>query len=206
MLVQVLLFDGFDPLDALAPHEVLGAAGEATGGAVQVQLAGAGPVVSGTGLTIHPQAELDVQRAEVLIVPGAAGSMAEGATEIRDRLTAALTPRLHQDLHAFAARPGTVLAAVCGGSLLLGMAGLLNGRPAVTHRAGLAQLTALGARVVPARVVDDGDLVTAGGVTSGLDLALHLAERFFGAEVALGLEQLFEHERRGVVWRAGVAA
>ncbi|MCO1576235.1 DJ-1/PfpI family protein [Crossiella sp. SN42] len=205
MLAQIVLFDGVDPLDAIAPHEVLGAAGAHTGGAITAQLVTVGTattVVSGNGLTLHAQAALDPDRADLLIIPGAAGSMANGATEITDRLTAALTPALHQALHTFTARPGTVLGTVCGGSLLVGAAGLLTDRPAVTHRAGLAALAAFGAVVVPARVVDDGDLVTAGGVTSGLDLALHLVERFLGAETAFAIETLFEHERRGVVWRA----
>jgi transcriptional regulator GlxA family with amidase domain len=54
---------------------------------------------------------------------------------------------------------------------------------------------------VYARVVDDGDLVTAGGVTSGLDLALHLLERSYGPTVAIAVEKLFEYERRGTVWK-----
>jgi transcriptional regulator GlxA family with amidase domain len=55
--------------------------------------------------------------------------------------------------------------------------------------------------VAPGRIVDDGDLVTAGGVTSGLDLGLYLLEREVGPKVALAVEQMFAHERRGVVWR-----
>ena len=50
-------------------------------------------------------------------------------------------------------------------------------------------------------MVDDGDIVTAGGVTSGLDLALHLAERWFGSDAALAAERELEYERRGTVWR-----
>ncbi len=72
------------------------------------------------------------------------------------------------------ANPDVTVATVCGGSLALAMAGLLEGRHAVTHHLGMDVLEATGVNVVHARVVDDGDLVTAGGVTSGLDLALHL--------------------------------
>ena len=53
---------------------------------------------------------------------------------------------------------------------------------------------------MPARVVDDGDLVSCGAVTSGLDLALHLLERTYGPKVALAVEALFGYERRGIVW------
>lgn len=59
----------------------------------------------------------------------------------------------------------------------------------------------MGAQVIPERVVDDGDIVTAGGITCGLDLGLWLVERFLGAEVARTLEERLEYERRGTVWR-----
>jgi transcriptional regulator GlxA family with amidase domain len=99
------------------------------------------------------------------------------------------------------ATPGTTVATVCGGSLILAMAGLINGRNATTHHQGLDLLGASGAHAIRARVVDDGDLVSAGGVTSGLDLGLYLLERAAGPSVALAVEQLLEHERRGVTWR-----
>ena len=98
------------------------------------------------------------------------------------------------------ANPAITVATVCGGSLALAMAGLLQGRNAVTHVLGNDVLDATGVTVIPARVVDDGDLVTAGGVTSGLDLALYLLERQYGPRVALAVEALFEFERRGTVW------
>ena len=98
------------------------------------------------------------------------------------------------------ANPDVTVATVCGGSLALAMAGLLEGRHAVTHHLGMDVLEATGVNVVHARVVDDGDLVTAGGVTSGLDLALHLLQRSYGPRVALAIESLFAYERRGTVW------
>jgi transcriptional regulator GlxA family with amidase domain len=61
-------------------------------------------------------------------------------------------------------------------------------------------LDATGAHAVQARVVDDGDLVTAGGVTSGLDLGIYLLEREYGPQIARSVETLFEYERRGTVW------
>jgi transcriptional regulator GlxA family with amidase domain len=80
--------------------------------------------------------------------------------------------------------------------MLLAKAGLLNGRPAVTHHTALEDLRAAGADVRPdARWVDDGDILTAGGVTSGIDLALHLLERFRGADTARAAERILEHRR-----------
>lgn len=97
--------------------------------------------------------------------------------------------------------PEVTVAAVCGGSLVLAMAGLLEGRYATTHHLGLDMLDATGVHAVSARVVDDGDLVTGAGVTSGLDLGLYLLEREVGPQIARAVEELFAHERRGTVWR-----
>ena len=91
--------------------------------------------------------------------------------------------------------------AASGGAVLLAMAGLIENRYAVTHFMGLDVLDAAGVRAVRARVVDDGDFISAGGVTSGLDLALHLLERSYGPRVAHAVEELFEYERRGTVWK-----
>src|SRR5262249_51353304 len=101
---------------------------------------------------------------------------------------------------------GTILAGVCTGAMLLAAAHLVIGRHATTHHLALDELRAAGATVVDARVVDDGDLITSGGVTSGTDLALWLVERFFGPQVALQIESRLEYERRGTVWRRHTAS
>ncbi|MFF9209371.1 MULTISPECIES: DJ-1/PfpI family protein [unclassified Streptomyces] len=98
--------------------------------------------------------------------------------------------------------PEVTVATVCGGSLVLAMAGLLEHRHATTHHLGLDLLDAAGAHAVHARVVDDGDLISGAGVTSGLDLALYLLERETGPRIAHAVEELFAHDRRGTVWRA----
>jgi transcriptional regulator GlxA family with amidase domain len=209
LLAQIVLFDGFDPLDALAPFEILHAAGSACGGRLRVELAsaeGARMVPSGLGLGLPAAAAIAPDRVRLLIVPGAAGAVgADGDDAIPVILGRALGTALPTALQAAAARPGAILAAVCGGSLVLGLAGLLHGRPAVTHHLAMEALAATGALPVAARVVDDGDRVTAGGVTSGLDLGLHLVERLVGPRIAHAVERLFEYERRGIVWRAAGA-
>jgi transcriptional regulator GlxA family with amidase domain len=85
--------------------------------------------------------------------------------------------------------------------MLVAASGILRGRPAVTHHGAIQDLLAAGAQVVQARVVDSGDIVTAGGVTSGLDLALWLVERFYGSEIAHEIGVEIEYERRGIVWQ-----
>ena len=75
-----------------------------------------------------------------------------------------------------------LLASVCTGSILLGAAGRLKGKHATTHHTMMKELARFGAISVPQRVVDDGQLVTAGGVTCGIDLGLHLVRRLVGDE------------------------
>lgn len=231
MHVQIALFDGFDPLDVIGPYEVLHAGGTATRGAVSVELASAeGPreVTSGTGgLALRATAALDPERADVIVVPGASGrvgapgevSQEEAGTgeprqdagtgddpgqeaSVPELLGRTLTTGLPALLRQAMDDPEVTVATVCGGSLVLAMAGLLEHRHATTHHLGLDLLDAAGAHAVHARVVDDGDLISGAGVTSGLDLALYLLERETGPRIAHAVEELFAHDRRGTVWRA----
>jgi transcriptional regulator GlxA family with amidase domain len=198
MRCEVLLYDGFDELDALAPWEVLSRLAGARDDvdAALVSLDGAAAVRAAYGTRVEPHRAL-AERVDLLVVPGGGwnsravqGAWAESR---RGEVPAAIRTR-HEG--------GALVASVCTGAMLLAVAGLLDGRPAVTHHGAIDDLRAAGARIVGARVVDDGDIVTAGGVTSGLDLALHLVERYFGAEAALAAERELEYERRGTVWRA----
>lgn len=209
MHAQIVLFDGFDPLDVIAPYEVLGAGGVAASGALTVELVSAeGPreVVSGSGgLVLRATATLDPDNADLIIVPGAAGPISEPADGSKiDTIPVLLARTMETNLPALMKKaldnPKVTVATVCGGSLALAMAGLLEGRHAVTHHMGMDVLGATGAIAVHARVVDDGDLVTSGGVTSGLDLGLYLLERKLGPRIARAVEELFEYERRGTTW------
>lgn len=213
MLAQFVLYDGFDPLDVVAPLEVLTAGGIRAG---LVSAEGAREVPAGLGLpSLRATAALDPGRGGLVVVPGAAGRIPaadgdgdgeDGYGEDGDTVPAVLARALRTGLppllRTALERPDVTVATVCGGSLLLAMAGLIGGRPVTGHHLGTAGLRAAGATVVDARVVDDGDLVSAAGVTSGLDLALHLLERERGPRVAHSVERLLAHERRGVVWRA----
>lgn len=209
MLAQIVLFDGFDPLDVVAPFEVLAAGSDAVGGELDVRLVSAeGPrqVVSGTrGLVLHATGRLDPARPGYIVVPGASGPTVgdpdEGVVTIPVLLSrfgeTGAVPLIRQAL----GHPGVTIATVCGGSLALAMAGLIEGRHAVTHVLGMDVLDATGVRAVDARIVDDGDLISAGGVTSGLDLGLYLLERDYGPRIARAVETLFQYERRGTVWK-----
>lgn len=211
MNAQFVLYDGFDLLDVVGPFEVLSAGSDAAGGDLEVELVSAeGPraVVSGVrGVTLQATAALDPDKPGFVVVPGAAGPI-EGDPDAGVQTIPVLLARVGETaliplMAAAFANPDITVATVCGGALALAMAGLLEGRTAVTHVLGNDVLDATGVTVPAARVVDDGDLVSAGGVTSGLDLGLYLLERQYGSSVALAVQQLFEYERRGTVWTGG---
>jgi len=202
MRIDILLFDGFDELDAIAPFEVLRAAA-AAGADFTTRLLTLHPVrevTASNGLRVRADAALsqlgDDERPQVLVVPGG-GWNARKPQGARAEAERGEVPAQLAQLH----EAGTTLAGVCTGGMLIATAGLLSGRPAITHHGAIGDLRAAGANIVDARVVDDGDIVTAGGVTSGLDLALWLVERFTGPQIAQHVERQLEYERRGTVWR-----
>lgn len=190
--IAVVIYPGFDELDVFGPYEMLRIAVEQEGGEVLLaRNEGEGEVEAGHGATVVPQATLDGPW-DAVVVPGG------GWARRRDAYTEAgrgVLPRRLAELHD----EGTTLAAVCTGAMLLAAAGLTAGRPAVTHQAAVEDLRASGAEIVLARVVDDGDIVTAGGVTSGIDLGLWMVERYWGTELADRIAARVEHERVGEV-------
>ena len=200
MRVAVVVFEGFDELDAIGPLEVLrnaAAMGAADLSVELVALDGAAEVTGDHGLRVRTDGPLDREGTDLLVIPGGGwndrGTHGAWAEAERGELPAAI---------AAAHEAGAVVATVCTGAMLATAAGLTRGRPAVTHHDAIDDLRAAGAEVVEARVVDDGDLVTAGGVTSGIDMALWLVERHFGAELADAVAAEIEHPRVGEVWRA----
>jgi transcriptional regulator GlxA family with amidase domain len=188
--VEIVVFDGVEELDALGPYEVFSVARQA-GADIQVRLVTyqeADPIRAAHGLVFHPQGRLD-DDADVVVVPGGGWSNRadQGAWQVAEEGT---LPKQLARLHR---RGGLILASVCTGGMLLAKAGVLRGRRAITHADAVDELAASGARVVKARVVDDDDLVSAGGVTSGIDLALHLVERLAGPEVRAATERELEY-------------
>jgi transcriptional regulator GlxA family with amidase domain len=192
--VEILLFDGFDELDAVGPYEVL-ANGAREGADLAVSLVTHEPaetVTAGHGLAVVPQGTLGDP--DLLVVPGGGWTTDGGvAAVVEDGTLPEVVAAHHED--------GATIASVCTGAMVLAAGGVLDGRPATTHHVAREDLAAVADRV-DARVVDDGDVVTAGGVTAGIDLALWLLEREFGAEVADGVARTLEHDRSEDVHRA----
>jgi transcriptional regulator GlxA family with amidase domain len=196
MNAEILLFDGFDELDALGPWEVLGGLAQLREDVTArlVTLEGAREVRADHGAVISAHGALS-ERPDVLLVPGGGwfDRTAEGAwaQAQRGEIPAAIAAR-----HA----AGTTVASVCTGALLLARAGILDGRRATTNPGALDDLRGYGTiDVFEARVVDDGDILTAGAPVCGIDLALHLLERIGGPELAEAGAREIGYERPGVV-------
>lgn len=188
------MFEGVAEVDALSTYAVFANA-RRRGLAVEPYLVtadGATHVTGCYGSTFSDLVPWSPETARVLAVSGG---------WILEEIERGVVPRQLAEAKA-AGGEQLVLAGIDSGALLLGAAGLIDGRPATTHRADLGRL-AEWAEVIDARVVDDGDLVTCGsGWFAGVDLACWLLERELGAAaVVVALEQWIGRDRQGTVWR-----
>jgi transcriptional regulator GlxA family with amidase domain len=193
--IQIPLYDGFDELDAIGPYEVFANAADfgADLDVALVTLDSVDVVEASHGLRVEPHGVLSDQNGindpDILVVPGGGWndrSQSGAWHEVEQGDLPDAIARLHAD--------GTMIASVCTGGMILAHAGVLDGRPATTHAGALDDLREF-AEVRDERVVDDGTIVTAGGVTSGLDLALHLVERIADEETAEHVAREMEYER-----------
>ncbi|MDT0343785.1 DJ-1/PfpI family protein [Streptomyces litchfieldiae] len=182
--VGILLYDGFSLLDPTGPAEVLSRLPDAT---VTMIGEARGPVRTDTGDTavLAERAIAEVSRLDVLLVPGGGERGTTGAMA---------NPALLSWIRAVH-RHTAWTTSVCTGSLILAAAGLLEGRRATTHWASAEYLeNELGVPYVPARYVPSGRIVTAAGVSAGVDMALYLAARIAGETVARGIQLAIEYD------------
>ena len=194
MRIEILVFDGVDEMDVMGPFEVWSHAARRP--QFELALVGLDGPADVTGLHgLQFKAPDGLGQPDALFVPGGGwmnraekGAWAEARRGVMPERIAALAPTLQW------------IGSVCTGSMLLAEAGLVKGRPATTNRGAWAELEAFGADLKTNRVVDDGTLVTAGGITCGIDLALHVVERELGADVADGIAGAMEYARDRDVW------
>lgn len=178
--VVFVLFPGVTQLDLAGPAQVLS---RMPGARLTVAAASAEPVATDSGFALVPNATFDsAPGTDILCVPGGHG--------VVDALGDARTINF---IRSAAARARWV-TSVCTGAFLLGQAGLLERRRATTHWAYTHLLPLVGAAHEPGRVVEDGNVVTAGGVTAGVDFALTLVAREAGEEAAKRIQLALEYD------------
>jgi transcriptional regulator GlxA family with amidase domain len=175
MTTEILIFDGFDDLDAFGPFEVLNGASLETR---FVTIEPAEVVTSAHGARVVPDGVLGDP--DLVIVPGGGWNDRAGKGAYYEARRGDI-PNALRERH----ERGRRIASVCTGAMLLAEAGILTGRRAVTHHDSIDDLKRFGADVIEdARFVDTGDIITAGGVTSGIDMALHIVAQTCGEETA----------------------
>ncbi|TMB56262.1 MAG: DJ-1/PfpI family protein [Deltaproteobacteria bacterium] len=181
MRIAIFLYDGMTALDAIGPYDVLrqlpGAEVVFVGDTAGIKRTEAQPL----GL-VADRAFADVTRADILVVPGGLGQ----ERVMREPATLAWIRRIHETT--------TWTTSVCTGSLILAAAGLLRGLRATTHWAVLDELREFGATPVSERVVEQGKIITAAGVSAGIDMALRLVARIAGDDVARGIQLGIEYD------------
>ncbi|MBT1585401.1 DJ-1/PfpI family protein [Curtobacterium flaccumfaciens] len=178
--IAFLLFPHLTQLDLTGPAQVLS---RVPGARVEYVAATLDPVPSDCGLSLVPTTTMSEARAaDVLVVPGGDG---------------AFDAMLDPDVVAFVRRQAehaTWITSVCTGAFVLGAAGLLAGRRATTHWASKPMLEAFGAQPVDARIARDGAVVTAAGVSAGIDMALWLAAELAGQSAAEAIQLQIEYD------------
>jgi transcriptional regulator GlxA family with amidase domain len=181
MQVAYLLYERFTALDITGPHDVL----NSVPGNESIFVAEeAGPVrnESDTLSLVADASIAEVTSPDIVVVPGGFGNR---------------TLLEHEPLHDWIRtvhETSTWTTSFCTGSLLLAAAGLLDGAPATTHWLARDALAELGARPVADRVVEHGKIVTAAGVSAGIDMALRLVQQINGDEVAQAVQLGIEYD------------
>jgi len=181
MNIAILLYDRLTALDAIGPYEVLS---RLPGARLTFVAAQAGPVRTDNGmLSLLAECSIEeVDQPDIVLVPGGPG-------EVDARAGGPALEWLRR-----ANDGSTWTTSVCTGSLILAAAGLLEGRRATSHWLAMERLRELGAEPVNERVVFDGKLVTAAGVSAGIDMALTLAATIAGEGVAQAIQLGIEYD------------
>jgi len=180
MQITFLFYDGMTALDAIGPHEILC---RLPGISVKRVAKSSGKITTDSGLILNADYALsDVLHADILFIPGAGN-----ATTLRKY------PEILNWINLIHSKT-TWTTSVCTGSLILGAAGILSGAKATTHWAALDRLSTWGAEPRHERIVESGKIITAAGVSAGIDMALTLAAKISGEHVAKTLQLGIEYD------------
>ena len=183
--VDILLFDGVEELDFVGPWEVFSVANRLRPGSFPTRLVSTGTssISARYGLRVQGLENLYAGKPpHVLVLPGGPGRK----VAMRDASLLDYVRRVHAK--------GTVLVSVCTGAFVLAEAGLLRGRSATTHWSAREELRAYPeVTVVERRYVDEGNVVTSAGISAGIDVSLHLVERFSDTAAAQEVGRTMEY-------------
>ena len=180
MQIAILLFDDITALDAVGPYEVLS---RIPGATVSWVTSSPGPKKAKGGLSLVADHRLDEMiNPQIVLVPGGSGVDAV----MKDPAVIQWLRAVHQT--------SIFTTAVCTGTLILGAAGLLRGLRATTHWNYRERLVEFGAEAVSERVVREGKIVTAAGVSAGIDMALRLVQWLAGDKAAQAIQLGIEYD------------
>ena len=181
MLITFLLFEPITALDVVGPYEVLSRIPDVD---IRMVATEPGPKRTDQGaLALEADHPLELApTTDILVVPGGVG--VRGLVDDQDVLDWV------RAVHA----ESQWTTSVCTGALVLGAAGVLDGLEATTHWSALDRLSGYGARPVERRIVEQGKVITAAGVSAGIDMALHLAGRIVGTEAAEAIQLTMEYD------------
>ena len=180
--IAILLFDGITALDAVGPYEVLAMLPEAHVRFVTTERGAKRTARNGSLALVADHTLAEIPRPDVVLVPGGPGE----AAVRRNPDVLAWLRRAHET--------SRWTTSVCTGSLTLAAAGFLDGVDATTHWSSMDELAALGANPVPERVVVRGKVITAAGVSAGIDMALRLAQLEAGDDIAMAIQLVLEYD------------
>jgi len=180
--IAFVLYEGLTTLDLIGPLDVMSRWPGYESVTVATEI-GLKRNDNGTIALMADRSLTDVPNPAVIVVPGGTEGTRVAAQD-QQLLSWLRDAKLHAD----------VVTSVCTGALILGAAGLLDGRPATTHWSSYEELGSYGAIVTSQRVVDDGDIVTGAGVSAGIDMALSLTAREFGDDMAQLLQLAIEYD------------
>jgi transcriptional regulator GlxA family with amidase domain len=183
--IACVIWDGVEELDLAGPYEVLTAWARAADNGTRVLTVADEPreIRASHGLRLLPDTTWDeLGDVDVLVLPGG-----RSGPQLEDERFLARLRSLAED--------GTLMTSVCTGALPFAAAGLLDGRPATTHWGSLERLASYGVDVRPdERFVDTGQVVTAAGVSAGIDMALHLVARLDSVERAREVRRYIQYD------------
>ncbi|SDE41666.1 DJ-1/PfpI family protein [Sporomusa acidovorans] len=184
MKIGVLLFPQVEELDFVGPFEVLSHVNKIRPDSTKVLLVAesAEPVRAYNGMQIIPDTTIaNCPALDIVVVPGGKG-----------RLTA-MKNVVIQEFIQKQIPTANYITSVCTGAFLLAEAGLLKGKRATTYHAAFAELAAYSVQVLPQKIVHDGKIITAGGVSSGIELGFYLLKQLFGLKLAQEVAQSIEY-------------